>query len=580
MQHYLKRTISNILITFSAVLLPNIQSVAQCENYTLSDALSTPKYETRAVWITTLSGLDWPRNKAQSKDGIRKQQEELCQQLDAFKAANFNTILLQVRLRDDVIYPSKKEIFAESLTGTLGKDPGYDPLAFAIEECHHRGMELHAWIVAIPLGSDKQVKQMGKNSMVKKRPDMCIHHNRHWYLDPGHPETKKYLANIVKEVVSQYDVDGINLDYIRYPDRPKSFPDQRTFRKYGNGKTLSQWRRDNITSIVRQIYTTVKALKPWVKVGSSPIGKYEDVARYPSRGWNARSVVFQDAQLWMKEGIHDLLLPMLYFREDNFYPFVLDWQENCNGRTIAPGLGIYFLDPKEGNWSLQDAMQQIYFTRGAHVPGQAYFRAHFLLDNVQGLFDEIKKDIYKFPALIPPMKWQDSIPPTAPTEVHSEIKADSLILTWNGATDNTLKEIKNVPPLRYNIYASNKKNIDTNNAQNLIATYINDTRFAIALSKAKGLYFKVTAVDCFGNESIHSQHKHSTLPPGQVAAKKITLPECTQAVKVTVSDLYGRIIWQENYKQQLSIGRFAPGVYKVILQDQKGNILKHLQFIR
>lgn len=131
-------------------------------------SFSQPKYEIRATWLTTLGGMDWPRNKAINASGIRRQQKELCDILDRLKAANFNTVLLQTRLRGDMIYPSAIETFAESLTGSTGGNPGYDPLAFAIGECHKRGMELHAWIVTIPAGNTRQVQLQGRSSVVRK----------------------------------------------------------------------------------------------------------------------------------------------------------------------------------------------------------------------------------------------------------------------------------------------------------------------------------------------------------------------------------------------------------------------------
>ena len=287
---------------------------------------ASSKYEIRAAWITTIGGLDWPTVKATSAYGIKRQKEELCKQLDMLKEANFNTVLFQTRLRGDVIYPSIYETFAESLAGKTGRNPGYDPLKFAIEECHKRGMEIHAWMVCIPAGNDRQVKLLGKQSVVKKKPTMCIHFKRAWYLDPGNPETAKYLAAIAKEITMNYDIDGIHLDYIRYPENAENFPDGKTFRKYGKGKTISQWRRDNITSIVREIYNDVKLIKPWVKVSSSPVGKYDDTRRYSSKGWNAYNAVYQDAKLWLKTGIHDAIFPMMYFRDNHFYPFALDWE--------------------------------------------------------------------------------------------------------------------------------------------------------------------------------------------------------------------------------------------------------------
>ena len=222
--------------------------------------ISQPKYEIRATWLTTLGGMDWPRTKAGSATGIQRQKKELCDILDRLKAANFNTVLLQTRLRGDMIYPSSIETFAESLTGYTGRNPGYDPLAFAIEECHKRGMELHAWIVTIPAGNTRQVKLLGRNSIVQRNRKICKLYKGNWYLDPGNPETKEYLSRIVKEITSQYDIDGIHFDYIRYPEQADKFPDKDTYRRYGKGKELKQWRRDNITDIVRRLLPPAEAL--------------------------------------------------------------------------------------------------------------------------------------------------------------------------------------------------------------------------------------------------------------------------------------------------------------------------------
>jgi Uncharacterized protein conserved in bacteria len=129
------------------------------------------KYEIRAVWLTTLGGIDWPKHKAYDSFSIERQKKELCNILDSLKAANFNTVLLQTRVRGDVIYPSSLETFAECLTGHTGMNPGYDPLSFAIDECHKRGMELHAWVVTIPIGNVRQVRLLGRKSVVSTQKE-------------------------------------------------------------------------------------------------------------------------------------------------------------------------------------------------------------------------------------------------------------------------------------------------------------------------------------------------------------------------------------------------------------------------
>ena len=332
-----------------------------------------PKEEIRATWLTTLGGMDWPTRKANSAKGIEAQKNELIRQLDALKAANFNTVLFQTRLRGDVIYPSAIETFAESLTGHTGKNPGYDPLQFAIEECHKRGLELHAWLVCIPIGNKRQVTLLGKNCVVKKQPALCKQFNGSWYLDPGNPGTADYLSRIAKEITSRYDIDGIHLDYIRYPEQGEKFPDKDTYRKYGKKQELKQWRRDNIT------------------------GKFNDTRRYSSFGWNAYSTVYQDAQKWLNDGIQDALFPMMYFQGNHFYPFALDWKENKNERWIVPGLGIYFLHPKEQNWKVDEIIRQIYFSRRIGLDGQAYFRNKFMLENTKGILDELTNHFLRIP---------------------------------------------------------------------------------------------------------------------------------------------------------------------------------------
>lgn len=530
---------------------------------------SQPKYEIRATWLTTLGGMDWPRNKAVNASGIRRQQKELCDILDRLKAANFNTVLLQTRLRGDMIYPSAIETFAESLTGSTGGNPGYDPLAFAIGECHKRGMELHAWIVTIPAGNTRQVQLQGRSSVVRKNRTICKLYKGNWYLDPGNPGTKEYLSCIVKEITSRYDIDGIHFDYIRYPEQADNFPDKDTYRKYGKGKELKQWRRDNITDIVHRLYTDIKTIKPWVKVSSSPIGKYRDTNRYPSRGWNAYHVVYQDAQKWLKEGIHDALFPMMYFQGNNFYPFALDWKENCGNRWIIPGLGIYFLSPNEQNWPLDEIVRQLYFTRQIKLNGQAYFRNRFLLNNTKGIWDELQENFYTTPALIPPMTWMDSIPPSTPAMPSLQLLPDGKMhMSWQISTDN------NGGLVTYHLYASDTYPVDITDAGNLLETYLTHTEYEYTPTSPwrQKRYFAVTAADRFGNESAPlelnaiSETDMPLLNDGDI----LTLPEIKEAKTVKIFTATGEEIKYFVYAPQMSIASLPGGFYTVYILNNAG----------
>ena len=535
-----------------------------------------PKHEIRATWITTLGGMDWPRQKATNAAGIRRQKQELCTILDKLKEANFNTVLLQTRLRGDLIYPSQIETFPEALTGRTGRNPGYDPLAFAIEECHKRGMELHAWIVTIPAGNNRQVKLLGKHSVVRKNRKICKQHEGAWYLDPGHPGTADYLAGIVREIVTRYDVDGIHFDYIRYPENARRFPDRDTYRKYGKGKDLKQWRRDNITYIVRRLHTEIKQLKPWVKVSSSPVGKFKDTSRYSSLGWNAYETVYQDAQGWLKEGIHDALFPMMYFKDNHFYPFALDWKENDNGRWVVPGLGIYFLSPRERDWPLDEVSRQLFFTRQTGLAGHAFFRNRFLLDNVKGIFDELKHEFYTAPALVPPMTWQDSIAPTAPASPVYEASEDgSIKLSWSASKDN------DDLPVVYHLYASSAYPVNTENANHLFATSLRDTTLTVKISEGKR-YYAVTASDRYGNES--APLALNTAPPMDIPllnqGNKLALPTLSDVQEILICNAVGETVSQVKYHPEISLELLPEGFYLVYALEEEeekkliGTILK------
>ena len=347
--------------------------------------------ETRAVWLTTVKSLDWPKVKATNAANAERQKRELTDMLDRLKAININTILLQTRVRGTVIYPSRIEPWDACLTGREGLSPGYDPLRFAIDECHKRGMKIQAWVVTLPLGKWSSV---GCRQMRAKHPKAVKRIGDEGFLHPEKDNTAEIVADICAEIASNYNVDGIHLDYMRYPDGWKI------------RKNRSEARAD-ITRIVRKIHDRVKAVRPQVKLSCSPIGKYSDLTRYSSRGWNARDAVCQDAQAWLREGIMDQLFPMIYFKENNFYPFAADWAEQCpESRQVVAGLGTWMLDPREGNWKLDEVVRQLNVCRQLGL-GQCHFRAKFVLDNHQGIYDFLRT--FNFPDC-----WQ----PTADSRRH------------------------------------------------------------------------------------------------------------------------------------------------------------------
>ena len=514
-------------------------------------SLAQPKYEVRAVWLTTIGGIDWPKTYARDGMGIAQQKQQLCQILDRLKACGINTILLQTRVRATTIYPSNIEPWDGCLSGKPGTSPGYDALQYAIDECHRRGMELHAWVVTLPIG---KWNTYGCQQLRRRFPALIKKLGDEGYMNPESPVTADYIADICEEITKRYDIDGVHLDYIRYPE---------TWRGHKNA--------ENITRIVRTIHDRVKLHKPWVKLSCSPIGKFGDLSRYRSGGWNAISRVAQDAQGWMREGLMDQLYPMQYFQGNQFYPFAIDWQEHSYGRMVVSGLGIYMLDPREGRWQLPEIKRQLSVTRQIGI-GHSYFRTKFLLDNIKGIYDYACL-FDQHPALIPPMTWEQSLAPTAPRELIVDHTPQGDKLSWYGARDNS-----DGPYLLYNIYASSDVIVDTDNPANLIATRHPWSSLLIphtAVYKRHGLHYAVTAVDRYGNESrpIYEDADNRKQSSSLLAndGRSLQLPtQSADADVLAICSLQGVIIYTCPYRQQVDLTPLPQGMYELRTLNKKG----------
>lgn len=498
-----------------------------------------PLRETRAVWLTTIGGLDWPRIQAIDARSRERQKQELIRILDQYQRANINTVIFQTRVRAALLYPSKIEPWELSLTGVAGKDPGYDPLAFCIDECHKRGMELHAWVVCIPIGTKERQAKYGAASLTKKRPELVkTAKGGEMFMIPGKPETADYIASICKEIVENYDVDGISLDYIRYPESIYNFSDENLYPR-SSSQSKADWKRENITRIVRRVHDVVKPIKPWVKLSSSPIGKYKDTSRYSAGGWNGYNAVWQDPILWLKEDWQDLLFPMMYFTGNNYYPFLFQWAEMANGHPICPGLGIYFLDPREGRWTLNEVRAEMHTARNSGIGGIAFYRGEFLTNNTKGIYDTTCDEFFPYPALTARMTWMgDTLAPPSPTSLYYKDGT----LHWESHTlSNSPCEgedsIRKVPsplgedgrePL-YNIYGSNTYPVDVTKAENLLAARVTDTQWQLNARAQKVRHYAVTAMNRLGNESPAAQEEKPT----------IELPEHINVPRLINRDLKG-----------------------------------------
>ncbi len=530
-----------------------------------------PKHEVRAVWLTTIGGIDWPHSYSQSSLSAEKQKQELRSILDRLQQAKINTVLLQTRIRGTMIYPSEYEPWDGCLSGFPGRTPGYDALHFAIEECHKRGMELHAWVVTIPVG---KWNALGCKNLRQRMPGLIKKIGTDGYMNPEDSRTGDYLAGICREITRRYDIDGIHLDYIRYPETWKL----RVSRGRG---------REYITAIVEKIHDAVKAEKPWVKMSCSPIGKRDDLSRYWSHGWNAYTKVCQDAGGWLRDGLMDELFPMMYFRNEQFFPFAIDWKEQDHGRIVVPGLGIYFLDPKEGKWNISDITREMYHLRNIGL-GYAFFRNKFLLDNRQGIYD-FTEAFNPYPALVPPMTWASTKLPMPPSQMAIQEADGSIRLTWTNPSQYEDGTRISTPYIYNNVYASKTWPVNVSDARNLIETRSTRNTITVRTGQGEPLYFAVTAMDGFGNESLPVQSttspaisfsSHQTTGEAGGAkmldcdGKTVILPPASKNITtkhIIVETLRGNdITIRKQHGNKLDISDLQDGIYRLKSLDKRG----------
>ncbi len=416
----------------------------------LRASIPAPEREFRAAWVATVANIDWPSAPALS---VAQQQAELRGVLDRAVAMGLNAIILQVRPTADAFYNSPLEPWSWYLTGQQGQFPSpvYDPLAFAIDEAHRRGLELHAWFNPYRALHPTAMDSLSELHVTQRLPSAIVLYGDLVWMDPGnHAATEQSLA-VMLDVVRRYDVDGIHLDDYFYP-YPVSdeagatvvFPDSTSFsRDVDDGLTLADWRRRNVDTFIRTLYEEVKAAKPWVKVGISPFGIWRPGYPESIRGFDQYAGLYADARKWLREGWVDYFTPQLYWSMDSegqSYPKLLDWWigENVHARHIWPG-NYTSRVILEGNahWDPPEIVRQIRHTRSTPgATGNVHFSMRALMPAVHGMGRAVAGE-YARPALIPASPWLGGRPPDAPvliltsTDIAIVPQGDELPRWWS-----------------------------------------------------------------------------------------------------------------------------------------------------
>ncbi len=425
-----------------ASLVSLAESAPAVEHYVPSKARPPAvAREFRGVWIASVKNIDWP-----SRPGLpsTQQKAELRTLLDRAKQLRLNAVLLQVRPSCDALYASSLEPWSEYLTGQMGRAPApyYDPLAFAVEEAHQRGLELHAWFNPYRARHSAALSTVAANHISRTRPALVKEYARSLWLDPGAREVQEHSLNVVMDVVRRYDIDGVHFDDYFYPypekdDRGHSlaFPDWSTWKRYqdGGGRlNREDWRRENVNLFIVRVSQSVKALKPWVKFGISPFGIWRQGHPPQIKGLDAYGVLYADARKWIRDGWLDYLAPQLYWgeerRETSFGALLAWWAgENVQHRHLWPGLDISRVS---GSREPEEIVTQVRSTRAqTGGDGNILWGVRLLTENRRGLADVLSKQVYAQPALPPAFPWLDREPPGQPQVSASLGQGDQLKVT-------------------------------------------------------------------------------------------------------------------------------------------------------
>jgi len=496
-------------ILFQAIRACLILSAVCFAAATEAQNLYPAKREFRAAWIATVGNIDWPL-----KQGLptAEQQASFIRCLDRMKRLGCNAVIMQIRPAADAFYPSDYEPWSRYLTGKQGQPPApyYDPLAFMVAEAHKRNMEFHAWFNPFRALVDSKKNPNPASHVTKQHPDWVVSYGGKSYLDPGIPDARAYVTDVILDVVKRYDIDAVHLDDYFYPYRIAgvTFGDAGSFAKYNPAKipNWDDWRRNNVTLFVQNLNDRIKKQKPYVKLGISPFGVWrnqnKDTAGSPTRGGQTNyDDLFADVRLWMEKGWIDYLLPQLYWEHGHklvaFETLLPWWRDHSYGRHVYFGLGLYrMLGTPQGKWAgTRELLSQIRRTR-QEAPGTGYVL--YSLSNLNKIIAPIEDSLEAYGrsiALVPPMRWLDSIAPPPPV-VRGISTANGYLLEW-------------LPPnpaevtLRYAVYRFPKGDrIDLSNPERILAL-TPETKYLDVEPTGSSTYV-VTTLDRLWNESVPS----------------------------------------------------------------------------
>jgi len=464
------------------------------------------KREFRGAWIQCVNGQFQGM-------GTHKMQQTLLYQLDELQKDGVNAIIFQVRPECDALYQSKIEPWSRFLTGYQGKAPSpyWDPLQWMIEQCHQRGMELHAWINPYR-AKTKGTTMLASTHVGATHPERCFSYDDLLILNPGIPENRDYICSVAKDIVSRYDVDGIHMDdyFYPYPAAGQVIPDDQQYRMYSNGiKDRGDWRRYNVNLFIKQFYETVHATKPWVKVGISPFGIYRN-KKSAAIGSNTNGLqnyddLYADVLLWINNGWLDYCVPQIYWEIGNkaadYDTLIRWWNQHAGGRPLFIGEDIERTvknaDPQNSNQNQQPAKHRLHQQMN-NVRGTVLWYAKAAVDNIGNYATMLRNNYWRYPALQPQMSFISTKAPKKPRKVKPVWTSDGCILFWTAPSGKQWDEVAT----QYAVYRFEKgEKVNVDDPSKLVAVTSN-TYLKLPYKDGRQKYtYVVTALNRLQTES-------------------------------------------------------------------------------
>ena len=469
-------------------------------------ATAQPKREMRGAWIQCVNGQFQGM-------GTQKMQQTLIYQLDELWKDGVNTIIFQVRPECDALYESNIEPWSRFLTGQQGRapQPYWDPLQWMIEQCHARGMELHAWINPYRART-KTTTVLAPNHIMSRKPQNCFEYDGLTILNPGIPENRDYICEVARDIVTRYDVDGIHMDdyFYPYPAAGQVIPDDAQYRQYGNGiQDRGDWRRYNVNLFIEQFYKTVHETKPWVKVGISPFGIYRN-KRSSNIGSNTNGLqnyddLYADILLWVNNGWLDYCVPQIYWEIGNkaadYDILIRWWDQYCGKRPLIIGEDVERTvknaDPKNPSQHQLPAKHQLH-QQMPNVKGTVLWYAKAVVDNVGNYGNTLRNYYWKTPALQPDMSFIDKKTTSKVRKLKPVWTSDGYILFWTAPKGKNWQNTAT----KYVVYRFAKgEKVQTNDASKIVAI-TTDTFYKLPYDDGKQKFtYVVTALNRLQNES-------------------------------------------------------------------------------